>query len=145
MTVDDGEGGVLAGDVVKLEAADEANVDLLVEWTLDPVAQGPFKRVPGSDAAALRALFLHSADRRYYLIRDARDGRPLGRFYCRAWRLGDEEVERKMKSAYFWPMYGDRDEIAFFFSPSCIVLGPRKVHAVKTMHDVAREGRIAES
>jgi len=24
----------------------------------------------------------------------------------------------KMKSAYFWPMYGDRDEIAFFFSPS---------------------------
>ena len=26
-----------------------------------------------------------------------------------------------------------------------IVLGPRKVHAVKTMHDVAREGRIAES
>lgn len=24
----------------------------------------------------------------------------------------------KMKSAYFWPLYGDRDEIAFFFSPS---------------------------
>jgi len=40
-------------EVVLLEPASEANVDLLVRWTLDPVAQGPYKRVPESRAVPI--------------------------------------------------------------------------------------------
>jgi RimJ/RimL family protein N-acetyltransferase len=48
----------LQTEAVLLEPATEANVDLLVRWTLDPVAQGSYKRVPemsgvGSAAQAL--------------------------------------------------------------------------------------------
>ncbi len=78
----------LCHPLVTLEPAREENIDLLVQWTLDPVAQGPYKRVPGMTAAELRTLFLHSPDRRYFLIRRTRDGHPLGRFYYRAWRFG---------------------------------------------------------
>lgn len=76
--------------LVTLEPADEQNVDLLIQWTQDPVAQGPHKRVPMLSAAELRDLFLHSADRQYFLIRRTADGHPLGRFYYRAWRFGGE-------------------------------------------------------
>ena len=55
---------------------------------LDPVAQGPYKRVPQMTAAKLHDLFLHSADRQYFLIRRTIDQKPLGRFYWRAWRFG---------------------------------------------------------
>ena len=44
----------LQNEVVLLEPATEANVDLLVRWTLDPVAQGPYKRLPEMSAARLR-------------------------------------------------------------------------------------------
>ena len=46
----------LQNNRVILEPASEANVDLLVRWTLDPVAQGPYKRVPEMSAAQLREL-----------------------------------------------------------------------------------------
>ncbi|MBN1810750.1 MAG: hypothetical protein JXA14_02830 [Anaerolineae bacterium] len=36
----------LRNEVVVLEPAGADNVELLVKWTLDPVAQGPYKRVP---------------------------------------------------------------------------------------------------
>ena len=73
--------------IVTLEPASEENMDLLVRWTLDPVAQGPYKRVPPMSAAELRRLFLNSPDRRYFLIRRSEDGKPLGRFYYWAWRF----------------------------------------------------------
>ena len=81
---------MLANDLVTLEPADAHNVDLLVRWTLDPVAQGPTKRVPAWTVAALQDLFLHSPDRHYYLIRRGTDGKPLGRFYHRAWLFGSD-------------------------------------------------------
>lgn len=76
--------------VVALEPATEDNVDQLVEWTLDPVAQGPYKRLPPSSAEKLHHQFLHSSDRQYFLIRRAVDGTRLGRFYWRAWRFAGE-------------------------------------------------------
>ena len=79
---------MLKNEIVTLEPADHQNVDLLVSWTLDPVAQGPYKRVPRMTAAELHDLFLHSSDRRYFLIRRTADREPLGRFYYRAWRFG---------------------------------------------------------
>jgi RimJ/RimL family protein N-acetyltransferase len=54
------------------------------------VTQGPYKRVPAMAAAKLRTLLLHSLDRQYVLIRRRADGKPLGRFYDRAWRFGGE-------------------------------------------------------
>ena len=81
---------VLRHPLVTLEPANDQNVDLLVQWTLDPVAQGPYKRVPAMRPAELRALFLQSAERQYFLIRRTADGHPLGRFYYRAWRFGRE-------------------------------------------------------
>jgi RimJ/RimL family protein N-acetyltransferase len=79
--------GVLKNESITLEPTDQGNVDLLVEWTLDPVAQGPYKRVTRMTAEELRDLFLHSSDRHYFLIRRTADGKPLGRFYYRAWRF----------------------------------------------------------
>jgi RimJ/RimL family protein N-acetyltransferase len=81
---------VLRHPLVTLEPASDENVDLLVQWTLDPIAQGPYKRVPTMCPAELHALFLQSAERQYFLIRCMADGRPLGRFYYRAWRFGGE-------------------------------------------------------
>jgi RimJ/RimL family protein N-acetyltransferase len=83
-------GSPLRDETVTLEPVDEHNVDLLVRWTLDPVAQGPYKRVPAMTAEALRDLFLYSADRWYFLIRRTADQKPLGRFYYRAWRFHPE-------------------------------------------------------
>lgn len=80
----------LKNEVVTLEPADEQNVELLIHWTLDPVAQGPYKRVPAMSDEELRVLFLQSPDRQYFLITRTADGKPLGRFYYRAWRFGGE-------------------------------------------------------
>jgi RimJ/RimL family protein N-acetyltransferase len=87
--------GMLKNEIITLETADHQNVDLLVKWTLDPVAQGPYKRVPRMTAAELHDLFLQSADRQYFLIRRTANREPLGRFYYRAWRFGggDEMVD----------------------------------------------------
>lgn len=73
--------------VVIFEPPSPENVELLIRWTLDPLAQGPFKRVPPMPERDLRALFLDSADRSYFLLRRASDREPLGRFYWRAWRF----------------------------------------------------------
>lgn len=77
----------LSGTLIPLEPASDTSVDLLVRWTLDPVAQGPHKRVPEATPAELRQQFLASPDRTYFLLRRASDGKPLGRFYYRAWRF----------------------------------------------------------
>jgi RimJ/RimL family protein N-acetyltransferase len=70
-----------------LEPANVENVALLIKWTLDPIAQGPYKRVPSLDSDDLRRLFLDSEDRQYFLIRRTTDACPLGRFYWRAWQF----------------------------------------------------------
>jgi RimJ/RimL family protein N-acetyltransferase len=80
----------LKNGIVTLEPADEDNVGLLVRWTLDPVAQGPYKKVPDMAADELRNLFLRDPDRNYFLIRRTEGFKPLGRFYCRAWRFHPE-------------------------------------------------------
>jgi RimJ/RimL family protein N-acetyltransferase len=72
-----------------LEPANVENVELLIKWTLDPIAQGPYKRVPALDFDELRTVFLESWDRQYFLIRRASDAHPLGRFYWRAWQFGE--------------------------------------------------------
>ncbi|MEJ2131041.1 MAG: GNAT family N-acetyltransferase [Gammaproteobacteria bacterium] len=69
---------------VLLEAASAHNVDVLVAWTLDPEAQGPFKRAPDETRERLVARFLANGPRHYYLIRHLPTRRPLGRFYHRA-------------------------------------------------------------
>jgi len=74
----------IQSEAVLLEPATEANVDLLVRWTLDPVAQGPYKQVPEMSAAQLRELFLRDRLREYFLIRLLADGTPVGRLYWRA-------------------------------------------------------------
>lgn len=81
---------VLTNQFVTLKPADEQNGALLIRWTLKPVAQGPYKRVPAKTNEELRDLFLQSSDRQYFLIRRTSDGKPLGRFYYRAWRFGGE-------------------------------------------------------
>ena len=77
----------MRNDLVTLEPANEDNVGLLIEWTLDPIAQGPYKRVPQMTISELRDLFLHNPDRYYFLIRRTADNKSLGRFYYRAWRF----------------------------------------------------------
>src|SRR5262245_12493456 len=79
---------VLADDLVTLEPADPRNVSLLIRWSLDPIAQGPLKRVPNLSTDELRSLFLPDPDRSYFVIRRSSDATPLGRFYWRAWRFG---------------------------------------------------------
>jgi aminoglycoside 6'-N-acetyltransferase len=86
-------GQALRGKSVQLEPASEANVDLLVRWTLDPIAQGPFKRVPQATPAELRALFLGNVDRQYFLIRALPDESPVGRFYWWIWRFHPDRPE----------------------------------------------------
>jgi RimJ/RimL family protein N-acetyltransferase len=78
---------VLQDEAILLEPASEANVDLLVRWTLDPAAQGPYKRVPEATPDQLRELFLREPSRLYFLIRLGPEGAPVGRFYWRAWRF----------------------------------------------------------
>jgi RimJ/RimL family protein N-acetyltransferase len=80
----------LRNDVVLLEPASDENVDLLIRWTLDPVAQGPYKRVPEMGAEQLRTLFLHDPSRQYFLVRRTSDKEPLGRLYWRAWRFTED-------------------------------------------------------
>jgi RimJ/RimL family protein N-acetyltransferase len=78
----------LADCLVRLRPVDADSVDLLIRWTLDPVAQGPHKRVPDLTVRELRGLFLFDRDRQYFLIERADDATSLGRFYWRAWRFG---------------------------------------------------------
>src|SRR5262245_50748739 len=87
---------MLADDLVWLEPADPNNADLLIRWTLDPVAQGPYKRVPSQSTEDLRSLFLEDPDRSYFVVRRASDAAAIGRFYWRAWRFrrpNDELVD----------------------------------------------------
>jgi len=74
-------------DEITLEPAEEANVDLLVQWTLDPEAQGPYKHVPPMTPSQLRESFLYGADRHYFLIKRTSGAKPLGRFYYREWHF----------------------------------------------------------
>jgi len=88
---------VLADDLVTLEPADPTNVTLLIRWSLDPIAQGPFKRVPNLSTDELRSLFLADPDPSYFVpLQRSSDATPLGRFYWRAWwfrRPTDELVD----------------------------------------------------
>lgn len=77
----------LADSFVRLSPASAGNVDLLISWTLDPIAQGPYKRVPVVTRDQLRERFLFDDERRYFLIERCIDRKPLGRFYWRAWRF----------------------------------------------------------
>src|SRR5262245_37013471 len=77
----------LADDMVTLEPADPRNVNLLIRWTLDPIAQGPFKRVPNLSTDELRSLFLEDSDCSYFVLRRSSDAAAVGRFYWRAWRF----------------------------------------------------------
>lgn len=77
----------MQSDTVTLEPADQENVQILIDWTLDPVAQGPYKRVPVMSPEQLRSLFLEDTDRHYFIIRQTGTGKPLGRFYYRAWHF----------------------------------------------------------
>jgi RimJ/RimL family protein N-acetyltransferase len=83
----------LGDKLVTLEPADTTNVELLVRWTLDPIAQGPHKRVPDMTADELRTLFLTTPDCQYFLIRRSADEHPLGRFYWRVWRFMESLAE----------------------------------------------------
>jgi hypothetical protein len=74
----------IGDDLISLQPVDTGNVEVLVTWTLDPVAQGPYKRVPALTREELRELFLNDPEREYFLIRHSGDARPLGRFYWRA-------------------------------------------------------------
>jgi RimJ/RimL family protein N-acetyltransferase len=78
---------LLRDEFVRLDPVDLENVDQLIQWTLDPIAQGPYKRVPALTESELRRLFLNSPGRQYFLIRRVADAHPLGRFYWRAWRF----------------------------------------------------------
>jgi RimJ/RimL family protein N-acetyltransferase len=78
----------LGDHLIMLQRADTGNVELLVTWTLDPIAQGPYKRVPALTSQELQELFLNDPEREYFLIRRSADAKPLGRFYWRAWRFG---------------------------------------------------------
>jgi hypothetical protein len=77
----------LMNEKILLEPANEDNVSLLIKWTLAPIAQGPYKRVPDLAPAQLKTLFLQSPDRIYFLIRETLSFKPLGRFYYRAWQF----------------------------------------------------------
>jgi len=81
---------VLRNDKVKLIKASKDNVDILIEWTLDPIAQGPYKLVPDMTKDQLKEMFLNNPMREYYLITDI-DNEPLGRFYHRKWFFNKEE------------------------------------------------------
>jgi|LGVF01.1.fsa_nt_gb RimJ/RimL family protein N-acetyltransferase len=79
-------------DKIKLEIASDKNVGLLIDWTLDPVAQGPYKKVSPLSRSELKVLFLQSDDREYFLIRNELD-EPIGRFYFRKWVFNQEVVD----------------------------------------------------
>jgi RimJ/RimL family protein N-acetyltransferase len=72
---------------VSLEPIRADTVDLVVRWTLDPIAQGRFKVVPVLAPSALREQLLASDDRRYFVIRRVSDDVALGRFYWRVWHF----------------------------------------------------------
>jgi len=77
----------LADALVTLDPASPENVNLLIRWTTDPIAQGPYKTVPPLTTDELRSLLLADPDRSYFVIRRSSDAAPLGRFYWRAWRF----------------------------------------------------------
>jgi RimJ/RimL family protein N-acetyltransferase len=98
----------LGDKLVTLEPADTMNVELLVRWTLDPIAQGPHKRVPDMTADELRTLFLTIPDHQYFLIRRNADEHPLGRFYWRVWRFTESLAEIDWELNIFLPAPLDR-------------------------------------
>jgi len=83
----------LQNPVVTLVPADEKNVECLIRWTLNPMAQGPYKQVPAMTIEELRALFLDNPNRQYFLITCSATGKWLGRFYYRAWHFGEDAHE----------------------------------------------------
>jgi hypothetical protein len=66
-------GQQLQNEIITLEPLTKDNVDLRVQWTLDPVAQGPYKRVPPWPAEKVQQIFLEAADRYYFLIQLTED------------------------------------------------------------------------
>ncbi len=86
-------GSELSNEIITLVPVDSENVDILVKWSLNPIAQGPYKRVPSLTPDEMRKQFLRSPDRWYFLIRHNIDNRSLGRFYYRAWNFNKESKE----------------------------------------------------
>jgi len=82
---------IFRNNLVELEPADINNVDLLIQWTLDPIANGPYKKVTDLNEVELKRLFLSNKKRHYFLIKKAGNGQPLGRFYYRAWKFREEK------------------------------------------------------
>lgn len=80
---------VYENEKIKLEEVSLENVDLLIEWTLDPNAQGEFKTVPKMSSKELKSPFMDSTDRSYFLIR-TKDDKPIGRFYYRRWLFSND-------------------------------------------------------
>ena len=80
----------LQNESLVLVPASGRNLDLLIRWTLDPQAQGPYKRVPDMTPHQLGDLFLNNEDRWYFLIKDAATGLSLGRFYYRQCRFNHD-------------------------------------------------------
>jgi RimJ/RimL family protein N-acetyltransferase len=74
---------ILENEKVRLVPANKNNIDILIKWTLDPKAQGPYKYVPKMTYGELYDLFLLCKDRWYFLIEDTKSRQPLGRFYYR--------------------------------------------------------------
>lgn len=79
---------VLRNNLVTLEPATEDNVELLIKWTLDPIAQGEYKIVPEMTSSELKDLFLRSGERQYFLIRNEKN-KPIGRLYFREWKFNE--------------------------------------------------------
>lgn len=67
---------ILKNELVELESVNPDNVQLLIEWTLCPVAQGKFKVVPKMNNEELRELFLMCDERQYFLIKNS-DNKPV--------------------------------------------------------------------
>jgi RimJ/RimL family protein N-acetyltransferase len=86
-------GSELSDEIITLEPANSENVDILVKWSLDPVAQGPYKRVPSMTHDEMRNQFLNSSDRWYFLIKRSSENHPLGRFYYRAWNFSNDPTK----------------------------------------------------
>lgn len=76
---------------VRSVPVDSTNVLLLVEWTLDAVAHGPFRAVPDMDANELGEQFLRDPDRCYVPIQRTEGEAPLGRSYFRRWRFNQDD------------------------------------------------------
>lgn len=59
---------LLSNELVLLEPANHDNAELLIRWTLHPVAQGTCMRVPKKTPEALGQIFLHNPGRSQFPI-----------------------------------------------------------------------------